>query len=371
MGFIRNNCFTECENGLLYRWSQGPRSNNKLHVSGAKIVQHTDKRNTDIRRRALLSFTQTVMRAEGDDSVFTSDVAAELSKTIVKCPRNKVLFQWSVSDKFRYFEETEVKNPPDVLATFRILNFEKAKKHDHRRPVYRRTRTITFTNFVSDDEHYYCVKCDCGHFICHGCPCRHFYALLGRAPVDSDFNPQCRHAWELFYGHPGKEKLTAHLEKEKVRVEASGGVLIKNTGEISDLVSKHSASLDRKSFQDHLVRFVDTNLNSQNTKEVGTVEYTNSDMFVSPFKRRKKVRNAYADHLAEYEQLTKLVTSDKDDEIVTNLFNKAYQQLLQSKVRSSVATSTQQGLVSLPEVERNGNRKRQKPFGSPSKPRSK
>ena len=370
MGFIRNNCFTECENGLLYRWSQGPRSNNKLHVSGAKIVQHTDKRNTDIRRRALYSFTQTVMHAEGDESVFTSDVAAELSKTIVQFPRNKVLFQWSVSEKFRYFHETEVKNPHDVLATFRILNFEKAKKHDHRRPVYRRTRTITFTNFVWDDEHFFCVKCDCGHFICHGCPCRHFYALLGRAPVGADFNPQCRHAWELFYGDPGKEKLTAFLNKEKVRAEASGGVLIKNTGDISDLISRNSASLDRKPFQDHLVCFVDTNLNSQNTKGEGNFEYTNSDVFVTPVKKKKKVRNAYADHLAEYEQLTKLVTSDKDDELVTNLFNKGYQELLQSKVRHSVTTSTEHGLMSLPEVEKNSNRKRQKPFGSPCKSRN-
>ena len=87
-------------------------------------------------------------------------------------------------------------------------------------------------------------------------------------------------------------------------------------------------------------------------------------------KKRKKVRNAYADHLAEYEQLTKLVTSDKDDEIVTNAFNEVYQKLLQAKVRQSVKTSTEQGLVSLPEVETNSNRKRQKPFGSPSKSRN-
>ena len=44
MGFIDNNYFSESENSALSRNSSGPKSNNKLYVSGDKIMNHQKKR---------------------------------------------------------------------------------------------------------------------------------------------------------------------------------------------------------------------------------------------------------------------------------------------------------------------------------------
>ena len=84
MGFIRNNCFSKTENALLYRDPMGPNSNNKLHISQSKIVNHTNRRNNNIKSRALANMTQTRHPSESSSAVFDVNVLSLLSKKIAE-----------------------------------------------------------------------------------------------------------------------------------------------------------------------------------------------------------------------------------------------------------------------------------------------
>ena len=71
-----------------------------------------------------------------------------------------------------------------------------------------------------------------------------------------------------------------------------------------------------------------------------------------------------------YETVMKLVTTDEDQAAVTNALNDLQQKLLQMKmdnVTPKRPPGARDGPASLPEVQKSPNKKRRKPFGSPSK----
>ena len=66
----------------------------------------------------------------------------------------------------------------------------------------------------------------------------------------------------------------------------------------------------------------------------------------------------------------KLVTTDEDQAAVVSALNELQQQLLRMKVDNVTPKKNPDsivGLASLPEVQKSPNKKRNKPFGSPSK----
>ena len=90
----------------------------------------------------------------------------------------------------------------------------------------------------------------------------------------------------------------------------------------------------------------------------------NDTLLTRPRKKKKKsVQNAYTENHALYEQMMKLVVSDEGQSLVTSTFNHLMQNLLQLQRGKSVVG----GLATLPNLEVSPNRKRQKPFGSPTK----
>ena len=105
---------------------------------------------------------------------------------------------------------------------------------------------------------------------------------------------------------------------------------------------------------------IDMNFVGHSTPE----EDTNNTLLTQP-KRKKNnsVRNEHNENYGTYEQLTKPVVCDKGQALVTQSNNQLMQDLLHLKRGTTVVG----GVASLPEIEKSGNRKSQKPFGSPTR----
>ena len=211
------------------------------------------------------------------------------------------------------------------------MNYDTTKKYDHHRPVYRKTRTVTFSPVLIDGKEYICFHCDCGDFICHKCPCRHFYAVVHRPPVASDFSPQCRLTWALWFAEPDKKELTEKLTEMSERVSRYGGVVVAKQDNIHQYVQSSMESTDRVYFDKFHNKLVDINKSSGGSFHV--IDYNNNTVLSTTRHTKRKTTNYYMDNMAVYEQTMNLVTSKEEQEIITFGFNAMQQSLLRHKTR--------------------------------------
>jgi len=104
-GYEAANCFTESENARLYRDPQGPKSNNKLHVAGEKIIQNTTKAFKTIMTSDNRNAMKTSIPNLPDTDINT-DARSQLSKSIVPYMCSKAMDQHAFAkEHYRFYTE--------------------------------------------------------------------------------------------------------------------------------------------------------------------------------------------------------------------------------------------------------------------------
>ena len=274
MGSVTINNHCESENAALAKDLNGPKPNHSLHVSFDSIVEHTDKRLVSFgmyfyakiyfiayksfeciftQKHILLRTNHSyffkfnllfinrynTIEKEGMDQYESSALVKnsdtendikrkKLYKIVVKRRVDQCFQQWNIAKDFRFMQNDLKEDANGVVRIgYLVRKFSFAKWDDEcdPKPSYIRTRRVTVTLVLEDEQLYANFICDCGMYLCEMHPCRHIYAIIRNDPNANHFFPETLKSYELFYNKD--DDYTAKVKKSRSLIKKHGGVLMK------------------------------------------------------------------------------------------------------------------------------------------------
>lgn len=345
-------------------------------------MEHTEATHNKIKTTALeeMGNRKSKKKSETNDD----RVSRDLSRTILENKNDLAMEQHSISKDFWCMEvglgDDNFQTLEDGDRIFLCRSNQVPLEKKHRRSIYARTRMLILREIEVDGKNYVVVMCSCGFFYHELCACRHVYSLLNRYPVPSDFFPCCFKTYEISY--LTDMNYTKRCDAITEQMQQNSGILIST--KMIDINPRHGSNNQLSWYMECYNQVKDVNQNSLgyynkvpggDDFEFGSADYTpfnpEEPQALTRNRESKGKMSAHNRHHPAYSLIMDQVKTEEQHEFVENAMKDMLQNVMTmgrpKAPPSNKKRKCDDNLQSLPVVDTSAKKKRQAPFGSPSK----